>query len=390
MALSENEEFELLSLEREKAMAHSQGANPGMGGNPPLSFVAKQVLGATPMAHPMQNLPLLGAMVGSTVANPGLGAAAGAGVAQIAKNAYGIATGDPNAPRTAKDAALSAMGQSAGAGIAQEPQVLQGIPGVPQASQFIGKMASKGGKVAAKIGEMMTGVKAKDLEQAADQGLSTYSAPSMEKAQDIFGDAMAQEGIPSRPPLKQVIDPALSTARKVALQVGDKLEKGLDITAEEALRGRQAVDRIYNATPLRDRVTRGNLADIRTSFDAALSDKSGALADASTKYRQAIVKSNILNPFRITKQGQYSAVAPMIATLAATAGVGSGHKEGSALGGLGYLAASSPMLAGLAATTGGSAGQAINSLAQNPAARQVLMQLLEKLNQGKSSTQGSP
>lgn len=205
----------------------------------------------------------------------------------------------------------------------------------------------------------------------------------MEEASNIFGKAMESAGISGKPPLRQVIDPQLSTARKIALQVGEKLEKGVDIGAGEALQARQAIDRIYNATPMIDRATRGHLADLRTSFDDVISGKSGALKEASTLYRKAIVKSNLLNPFRITKQGQMSAVAPMVATLAASMGAGSGHKTESGLGAMGYLAASSPLIAGLGATAGGSAVRGLMKLGENPATRQVLLGVLQKLMQKK-------
>lgn len=385
MSLSESEELELLQLQKAKAMA---GQPQEMGGSPPLGFVAKQVFNMTQMAHPVRNLPLLGAMVGSTFGDPGTGAAAGAGAAQIIKDMAGIASGDPNAPRTAGAAAMSAGGQALGAGIMQEPQVLKGIPGVSKVTELASGLVAKMGKGAARFGEALTGAKAKDLEQAAKQGLSTYKAPSMEEAQNIFGRALKAEGIASKRPLEQIIDPQLSNARDVAITAGKKFEdfmggSGVAPTVEELLRGRQAVDRIYNATPLIDRSTRAELATLRTGFDDMLSTVSGKLGEASKTYRQSIVKSNILNPFRITKQGQMSAVAPMIATLAASAGLGSGHKGESGLGALGYLAASSPLIAGLAATSGGSAAQAINSIAQNPAARQALLQVFQRLTQKK-------
>ncbi len=69
----------------------------------------------------------------------------------------------------------------------------------------------------------------------------------------------------------------------------------------------------------------------------------------------------------------------MVATLAASAGVGSGHRGEAGLGGLGYLAASSPLMAGLAATTGGSAFKGLNAIASNPAARQALFQVLQRI-----------
>ena len=320
-------------------------------------------------------LPVVGGLLGG----PG-GAIAGEALRQF--------TGTAFAPETVPQTSLGRAASMLSAGVAQEPKILNVIPGVPQATKLIGNLATKAGANAAKFAEAVTGAKGKDLMQAAKQGYSTYLAPSMEKAQEIFGNAARGAGVPAKPPLNQILDPQLSTARDVALEVGSKLQKGAEITAAEALNARQAVDRIYNATPIVDRAARAHLADLRTAFDTAMSDKSGALKQASMIYRQAIVKSNLLNPFRITKQGQMSAVAPMIATLAASVGGATGHKGEAGLGGLGYLAASSPLIAGLGFTSAGQAMKGLNSIAQNPIARQALLQVFQRLTQKKS--QGQP
>lgn len=324
-------------------------------------------------------LPILGGAAGAPF---GL-AAPGAALGQFAKNAINTVANPQEVPKTP----LGNFADVVGAGIMQEPKILKAIPGVSQVADKVGSVVgnsmSKVGTGIAKLMEATTGGKANQFIQAAKQGLSTYGAPTMEKAQQIFGEAAESAGAGGRPPLKQVIDPALQTARKVALDIGGKLEKGADISAGEALQARQAIDRIYNATNLRDRATRGHLAELRTAFDGVMTGKSGALKEASTLYRKAIVKDTLLNPFKITKQGQISAVAPMVATLAASAGLGSGHKEGTGIGALGYLAASSPLMAGLAATTGGSATRGLMKLGENPAIRQALLQTLEKITRNK-------
>lgn len=329
------------------------------------------------------SLPSRGAIIGGSVAGVP-GAAIGGGAGQIAKNLMGLSVGDPNEPKTAMGAAVPAMQEAATAGLFQEPKILNQIPGVEQASEFVGKGVSKIGPGLAKLAQSVTGAKANILEQGAKQGLSTYGAVSMEKAQQIFGKALQAEGVAAKRPLEQIIDPQLANARDVALNAGKKFEEfmhgsGIPPTAEELLRGRQAVDRIYNATSPLDRSTRGDLADLRTGFDNMLSTVSGKLGDASRTYRKAIVKDTLLTPFKITKQGQYSAVAPMIATLAASAGIGSGHKKESGLAGLGYLAASSPLVAGLGATAGGSAVRGLMQLGQDPAIRQALLGVLQKM-----------
>lgn len=315
-------------------------------------------------------LPIVGGALGGPI-----GAAAG----EFARQA----TGTVFAPDTVPETPLGRFASVAAQGVAENPAILKTIPGVPTITNLLSKAGSKLGKNAAKVAEALTGAKAKDLEQAASQGLSTYAAPSMEKAQEVFGAALKKEGISSKQSIKQLIDPQLTQAKEVALSAGDKLEKGLELTAEEALRGKQAVDRIYAATSITDRETRRGLAEFRTALNDVLSNKSGALSEASKIYRKAIVKDSILNPFRITKQGQMSAVAPMVATLA-SAGVGSQDKTAGAKTGIGYLLASSPAVAGALATGGGSVANTVAKLASNPQVRQVVANYLaEALNKRK-------
>lgn len=315
-------------------------------------------------------LPIVGGLLGGPI-----GAAAGEFTRQM--------TGTAFAPDTVPETPFGRFASVAAQGIAEKPAMLRAVPGVPTIEKLLKSAGSKLGSNVAKLGEALTGAKAKDLTQAAKQGLSTYAAPSMEKAQEIFGEALKKEGIDSKPTIDQLIDPALSFAKKTAKTVGKKLEAGTELTAKEALNARQAVDRIYAATNVMDKVTRRNLAEFRSSLDDIVSNKSGALSSASKLYRKAIVKSNILNPLRITKQGQMSAVAPMVAALA-SAGVGSQDAGSGVNTGIGYLLASSPAVAGVLATGGGSVAKTLAAAASNPQVRQVVTNYLaEALNRKK-------
>jgi hypothetical protein len=342
---------------------------------------AKQVATMSPQVQKMtaNAAPVLGGIAGMPF---GLGAP-GAAAGEFVKNAANTVLDPASVPKTP----LGNFASTVGAGVAQEPKILGAIPGVSQvgemAGNLAGKIAGKVGTGAAKFAEALTGAKANVLEQGARQGLSTYAAPSLPKAQEIFGQALGPEGQSAvRQGASEAFDPSLGKARALATEIGTKLEQGKPISAIEALQARQATDRVISATPITDKLSRNALYGWRNQFDNELSSQSGPLADASRTYRQAIVKDTLLNPLKITKQGQISQVAPMVATLAASAGAGSGHRRGAGMGGLGYLAASSPALAGLAATTGGSVAQGLNAIAKNPAARQVLYQVLQRLQQG--------
>src|SRR5258708_371642 len=323
-----------------------------------------------------------GAVVGGLLGNvPGaiLGGAGGEAARQLLGRAMGEQT-----PQTSMAAAKDIGIEGAISGATEGGTRLLGMAARPLAEPF-GNMMSRVGKTGAELTEAVTGLKVPDVMQAARQGVKTYLAPGMGKAQEIFGGALEKAGIKSRPPLNQILDPQLGVARKIALEVGSKLEKGGQISAEEALRARQATDRIIAGTPIKDRATRGSLMELRNTFDEALSSRSGSLKDASVKYRQAIVKRNLLNPMRITKQGQMSAVAPLLAsTVGSTVGVSrKSPGEGFGAGAL-TMAAGSPLLWGAGIT----AGADVTRAATAPLSRRALIQLaIRKLIRDKSPMQ---
>ncbi len=299
-------------------------APPEMGGSPPLGYVAKQVLGMTPMAHPIENLPVLGAV---------LGGGPGAALGEAAREGIDVAGGNykPTPGETFRNVATQGM-------LAGIPET----PGFKSAAQYVGKGLAKAGKT-------LSGVKEDILSQAAKQGYSTYGAPSLESAGKTFGEAVGPEG---KAALEQsaddVFDPALGRARATAKDVGAKMDaflkgSGEPPTAIEALQAKQATDRIISATPVTDKLARRALYDYRTKFDSLMSSQSGDLGDASKLYRKAIVKDTLMNPTRLTKSGEPSAFLPLV--------LGAGDR--GVLGIASTLTGTSPALWGLGATTAG-------------------------------------
>lgn len=317
-------------------------------------------------------MPIVGGMLG-TLATPIAGPAAPVAGAMLGESLNQMA-GNALAPETAAKTPLGQVASIAGAGIAQEPKILGAIPGVSKIGEMASGLASKIGRGLAKAGETASGVKADILRQAADQGLSTYGAPSISKAQKIFSDALGPEGQAAmKQTAAEAFDPAVQKARQVATEIGTKLENGETISAIDALKARQATDRVISSTPVTDKTTRQMLYEWRSRFDKSLASQSGKLSDASKTYRQAIVKDKILNPTRITKSGEPSAFLPM---LVAHGMMGKGLESG-----LGVLTGTSPAMWGLGATAGGSVVNGLNQLGSNPAIRQALLKVLQKIQQ---------
>ena len=368
-ALTEDEEFELLSLERERAMAQQQStAKPSISSIlPTMAGLAVEDI-AKKSAIPAA-ITLAGAMGGA----PAAGLAAG--TAAIGRRMAGIASGQQPPSGSPLQEAIGPMSQAALAGVAQEPAVLNQIPGVPQVKNMIGNLANKVGRGFASAGQTLSGTKKDVLKQAYEQGLSTYKAPSLPKAQEIFSEALGPEG---RETMKQTasetFDPAVSKARSIATDIGTKIENGESVTALQALKARQSTDRVISATPITDKVTRSALYEWRRQFDDVISSQSGKLANASRVYRQAIVKDMLLSPTRITKSGEPSAFLPLVL------GAGGRGIEGVLSG----LVGTSPIVHGLAATTAGSTARGLNVLGQNPTVRQALLQILQKIRNERS------
>lgn len=386
--MTEDEEFEF----RHRLEQESQGQQQ-MGGSPPLGFVAKQILNMTPMAHPVRNtvaaLPVAGGIAGGPI-----GAAAG----EFAREAANTVLDPSKVPQTG----FGRFASTVGAGIAQEPKILNAIPGVPQVSEMMGNLASKTGKGMAKAAQAISGGKAGDFLETAKKAFSTYSAPSKEEAGAAMGKVI--ESLPGKsiaPTMAEniasAITPEASAGNKFLVDIGKRLDSGELINAREALKAKQSLDDVIDTVPIWQTKRRAKLFDLKTTFDDVLSSQSGELKNASNDYRAAVLKDNMTKFLPVNKHGEYSRLAATMASLASTVGIGAGaHKggaEGGVLGGLTPLAgmvALSPGAFGGGAATLGAAKQAINSIGQNPVARQALLQVLQKLMQSKQPEQANP
>lgn len=338
-----------------------QQPQPDTSGSFPEARAAIKNLVTTPMKiaksltpeKMSEQAPVLGAVGGEMLAGPA-GAAIGAGTGQIVKRIADLAYGrvQPGAAMNPAKEAVAPMIQSATAG----------LPGTTQ-WQAVTKVIGKG---LAKAGQAFSGTRADVLQQAAKQGYSTYGAPSLAKAQDVFAEALGPEGQQAmKQTASQAFDPALGQARALATDIGTRLEGGETISAIDALKARQATDRVISATPFWDAKARQALFDWRNTFDEVIKTQGGPLKEASSTYRKAIVKDAILKPLPVNKHGEYSRLAPMLASLAGgVGGVGGHDARGGALGTAGYLLGTSPLAMGAAATTLG---------AINPVVRQAAL-----------------
>lgn len=416
MGLSEDEEFELLSLEREKNKQPSFQDKAEEYGQKALDFAKKAAndplaqlgvniaSGDAPSAllaakgiaqNPSEAVRSPTVQAGLPIAGGALGGFPGAAGGEAVRQMLGTAFAPETVPRTTLGRAASMLG----AGVAQDPKVLNAIPGVPQVSEMVGNLASKAGAKAggamSKISQVFSGGKAQDFKETAKKGVSMYGAPSKQEAGAAMGAAIEKlPGESIKPTMAETIQnavsPESSTGNAYLVDIGKRIDDGELITARQALKAKQSLDAVIDTVPIWQAKRRGALFDLKRTFDEVLSGQSGELKQASNDYRAAALKDNMTKFLPVNKHGEYSRLAGMLSTLGGSVGGSIGGHEGGAKGGLiGGLApiaaavALSPGSFGGAAALGGSGARAINSIAQNPAARQVLLQVLQRLTQNK-------
>jgi hypothetical protein len=330
-------------------------------------------------------LPIAGGAVGGPI-----GAAAGEAARQL--------TGTALAPDTVPQTALGSAANVIGAGIAQDPKILAGIPGVGPVAEMAANLASKTGKGLAKAAQALSGGKAGDFIEAAKKGLRTYAAPSKQEAGQMMQAAL--EKLPGErvaptmvETVESAITPEASSGSRFLSDVAKRIDGGELIDARQALKAKQALDDVIDTVPVWQTKRRAKLFDLKKTFDDVLSSQAGDLKDASNEYRAASLKDNLTKPFPVNKHGEYSRLAGMLSTLGGSvAGSVAGHEGGSKAGAAGALAplatavALSPMSLGAAATTAGQFGK----LAANPQVRQALFQALQKIMQSREQKNASP
>lgn len=313
---------------------------------------------------------LAGAMGG------GPAAALAGGIAAIGKRMSGIASGQQPPSGTPLQEAIGPMAQAATAGIAQEPGVLNEIPGVPSIKEMASNLASKTGRGIAKGFQAFSGAKTGDYVEAAKKGWATYSAPSKPEAGQMMAKALEKlPGASIVPTLQETvqgaISPESSVANKFLNDLAGKMDEGYLPDARDALRAKQALDDVIDTVPKGQVKRLGTLYNLKSTFDDILSNQSGKLKEASNAYRAASLKANLTKFLPVNKSGEYSRLAPMLSTVAGTA--------------KGLF--TSPLTLGALATTGGTAVQGLNKLAQDPTIRQTLLQVLQRIKSSGAAPQ---
>lgn len=344
-------------------------------------------------------LPTAGMMAGTAVL-PGPGTAAGAGLGSIAQRmadlAYGQGASSPEpgtsfAPKEAiwpvANTVMAGIpetteGQAAGQAIADKvgpvlnsakQSFKKGFPKLAQA--FTGKSA-------AKVGQIIE-------DPTAILPESLGGAMSVEKASSNYGEALANDKtlIPlengqgfTRGITKTEFSPfsrGSKEAEEKAQMIWDKWKAGENINAQEAFDAKRATDKLWptvvkerNAEQIRQ------LSEFKTAMDDVLSNQgAGPFQKASKDYARARLGADFTQLFPRTKTGDISTVKTLLLhTLAPgkTVGLLAGGATAPITTGVGNLAVQGTM-------------KGLNTIAQNPQARQILLNVLQRLMQNKNA-----
>lgn len=291
--------------------------------------------------------------------------------------AAGAALGGPAAPIVAPALAIATYppAHEAANAVDRMMGVPTDNPTVPAALQQ-GAEVEAGGRVLgaagkaiskipfAKFAEGMTGSPASNFTRTFKNGLSVYSAPSVEEAGAKFGaekfKLMGQVLTPEEQ-VAMVTNPNGAATQKITDVMTDWL-KGKAIDPKDALMARQAADTIFPADTAKQAVRRGSLSEFKTAMNEILSKTAPEMKQASDEYASAKLKSQMLQPLRVNKANpnQPSKLGIMLGIPEAAL---AGH--GNFLTALSGFAAQSPAFMGFLAATAGQIKKILPTISPN-------------------------
>lgn len=391
-AFDPNQPFEAVdSMEQSAAMA-------GLGAAVD-TFTAPYDLAKTMSQDPQQLyekggpwLPAAGAAIGSAVL-PGIGTAAGAGAGELLRQTAGIAFNDPNSPRTAGEAATSAMLQTGLGGADRVNALLKAAPagkavarigdkGVETAKPYVERGIQAAGRLfepagqafkkgVARITQTMTGVPAQRGEALIEKPSRLFSGIlQTQKLGENVGaaEAVSEAGISPAMRAKITTNEKGAANKIVSRLLEKKYTKPELITPLEATAGIKAIDATFPARTEKNAKIIQELSDLRSQLTDIQAGADSNLAAAKGAYADAKTGSSFRNLFRQTKSGQTSSVPFLL--------------SGATLTGLTLEAAKkavmamplfSPLVYGTGLAAGSTALKGATAIATNPTARQALI-----------------
>ena len=329
-------------------------------------------------------LPIAGGIVG------GIAGTLGGPAGSVGGAALGGAGGESYRQLLARGMGLPVPETSLEA--AKDIGVEGGIQGV---SEGVGRGVGQGLKLLAppvgrglsSFGELLTKVPRRQFPRLFKDPSALFKGTR--KAGKALEETLQKEGIDLTPTVKEVIDPQLGQARKIAREVASKFKQGGQLTAEEAIRAKRALDRIIAGTSPKDKETIRNLVSLKSEINDALMAVSGPAGEASRQYARASLGGSFRNllPQNVSARAQLARLGGFL--LPATVGFGSGSIGAAA----GMAGIQSPILAGgLTAGAGAASKFATSPLGRrsivNPLVNALIQRKLNRESKTKNTNPG--
>lgn len=367
--MTEDEELELLTLERERAM--STNAMPNQT-QPPQQSNMQRMMQIAPKMIPnalmetgktmRENLPTLGAVAGGlaggtagTVFGMGVGGAPGAmggaalggAAGEAGRQLLGRMLGEKSpatpgqaASGIAKEGAIGAAGEGIGGLIGKGmgaaykglPRIAQGISGTPR--QNIAKAQARG-FVETYFPSNARGI-SREVAGARKGAIDNFLQMKYMKPDEMADLAIRDSGF-----AKEVVKKSLSKRKYLGA-----------LSVPEAFKTVKAIDVIYRDTPQGVKVA-PELAKLRKYADAIVAQAHPKYKTAKTISESTILRSQLSKPFRVNKSNpdEFSGFTGAIMPAVGGAILGSG---GSVVPALGAALSASPLAFGLTASILGS------------------------------------
>lgn len=226
-------------------------------------------------------------------------------------------------------------------------------------------------KTAGAIGKIQSGVPSKFGERLyKDPG--AFLSSTEKTAGQKLGIFRTEKGLSPIPrTTEEIVDSEASVARRVVKEIDERLEKGI-ATAKDLLKGKQSVDDIIEATPIKQTQKRAGLFELKNKFTDALENVISGDKAASKEFSRSMLAGKFRKALPVTAQGDISLTRTLFLPSFQDSLPGA---VGSVVAG----AAQSPLLGGSAISAAGGAHKVVQAALKNPVIKPAMLSAVRQL-----------
>lgn len=174
-------------------------------------------------------------------------------------------------------------------------------------------------KVAAKTGEMLSGVRKEFGERLFDDPGALLSE-STESAGKKLGEVRKAEGLTYEKTVEEITDPQGSVAKGIVDDAFAWMKAGGKLDGPQLLQAKQALNTLIEMTPMKHKVRRADLFGLKNKLDEMLSALSGEESAASANYARASLGEKFKKVLPVNKGGDTSVTRTLFLPLMGNAG----------------------------------------------------------------------